>query len=91
MHALIHPPGSTDHPPRAMLSVPDPRWYAALLAKRPTADPLAALDKLEHLTGTPIPYPLAGIGSRKIRFNRVIDSAAMAKEVLRFAAKQIER
>ena len=81
--------------PMVVVSTASPYKFAAdvlsSLTKRPTEDPLAALDELEKLTGTPIPYPLAGIGSRKIRFERVIDSAAMADEVLAFAAKPIKR
>ncbi|MBR6410246.1 MAG: threonine synthase [Clostridia bacterium] len=48
-------------------------------------EPLDALDVLKARTGTEIPYPLAGIGNRAVRFTRVADAADMPKEVLAFA------
>lgn len=55
--------------------------YESVTGKKPS-DELAALDELEKLTGTEIPYPLRGIGERKIRFERVIDKENMKTEVL---------
>ncbi len=47
-------------------------------------DELAALDALSKATDTDIPYPLAGIANRKVRFERVVDRADMAKAVLEY-------
>mgnify|MGYP001033514811 CR=1 FL=1 len=43
---------------------------------------LAALEQLSEKTGTAIPYPLAGLASRRVNFEGVIDRTEMAKAVL---------
>lgn len=58
--------------------------YRAVTGKEPAGD-LEALNQLSEATGTPIPYPLAGLEQRKIRFETVCDRADMADEVLKFA------
>ncbi len=55
--------------------------YTSITDKAPT-DELSALDELRALTGTEIPYPLCGIGERKVRFDTVIDKENMPSEVL---------
>ena len=45
---------------------------------------LDALDQLSAYSKTEIPYPLAGIGSRKINFEQVIDRTEMADAVLSY-------
>ncbi len=47
---------------------------------------LAALDALSAKTNTEIPYPLAGLASRKVNFTQVIDKSEMAKAVLDYLA-----
>lgn len=55
--------------------------YRAVTDKEPTSD-LAALDELVAATNTEIPYPLAGLASRKVNFEAVVDKNEMAKAVL---------
>jgi threonine synthase len=50
--------------------------YISLYGEHPT-DPVAALDQLSARSNTEIPYPLRGIGERKVRFTNVVDSADM--------------
>ena len=57
--------------------------YSSLYGTNPT-DPLAALDELSAKTGTEIPYPLRGIGQRKIRFTDVVPAADMWKAVQKY-------
>ena len=45
-------------------------------------DPLAALDELVAATNTEIPYPLRGLGERRVRFTRVINADEMPAVVL---------
>ena len=47
-------------------------------------DELAALDALSEKTETAIPYPLAGLATRKINFEKVIDRTEMAEAVLEY-------
>ena len=54
--------------------------YRAVSQKDPTDD-LAALDELSSLTGTDIPYPLAGLAERTVRFRDVIDANDMTASV----------
>lgn len=49
------------------------------------SDPLEALDALSEKTKTDIPYPLKGIGTRKIRFSEVIEKTDMKNTVYSFA------
>ena len=49
------------------------------------SDPLEALDVLSEKTGTEIPYPLKGIGTRKVRFSEVIEKSEMQNKVYSFA------
>ena len=54
--------------------------YRAVSGKEPTDD-LAALDELSAMTGTEIPYPLAGLAERTVRFTDVIDASGMTASV----------
>ena len=54
--------------------------YRSATGKEPTDD-LAALKELSEATDTEIPYPLAGLAKRKVRFDRVIDADQMLAEV----------
>ena len=57
--------------------------YRAVTSEEPASD-LAALDALSKATKTEIPYPLAGLAQRKVRFERVVDKKDMAKAVLEY-------
>ncbi len=57
--------------------------YRAVTGKEPTSD-LDALDELAAATNTEIPYPLAGLASRKVNFDQTVDRADMAKAVLEY-------
>ena len=58
--------------------------YRALTGKDASGD-LEALDELCALTGTEIPKPLSGIGSRTVRFDNTISAENMAESVMAFA------
>ena len=58
----------------------------AVTGKEPTDD-LAALDELAAATDTQIPYPLAGLASRRVNFDAVVDRTEMADAVLEYVAK----
>ncbi len=60
--------------------------YTSLYDSAPTSS-LAALDELAAKTGTEIPYPLCGIGERKVRFTDVVDAADMEQAMLDYVAK----
>ncbi|MBR5616037.1 MAG: threonine synthase, partial [Clostridia bacterium] len=51
------------------------------VAKAEPHDELSALDELSTLTHTEIPYPLAGLATRTVRFSDVIDADAMTATV----------
>ena len=55
--------------------------YRAITGKDATSD-LDALDELSALTHTKIPYPLSGISTRKVIFDRVINREEMQKVIL---------
>ena len=55
--------------------------YRSLTGKSPSGD-LEALDELKDLTAVPIPFPLDGIGERKIRFTGAIEKSDMKKYLL---------
>ena len=57
--------------------------YRAITAKDPDSD-LAALDALSEVTKTEIPYPLAGLAQRKVRFQKVVNKEDMASAVLEY-------
>ncbi len=57
--------------------------YASLFGEKPE-DELAALDLLTEKTGIDIPYPLAGIASRPIRFTYSTNPENMPQEVLAY-------
>ncbi len=57
--------------------------YRAIANKEPSSD-LGALDELSALTNTEIPYPLAALASRKVRFETVVDRKEMANAVLNY-------
>ncbi len=50
--------------------------YRSLTNRNPAGD-LEALDELSALTGIAVPYPLAGIGNRKVRFNDSVEVSEM--------------
>lgn len=58
--------------------------YRAVTGTEPSGD-LEALDELAAKTGTAIPYPLAGLSTREIRFQTVCDCNDMPDLVLHFA------
>ena len=58
--------------------------YRAITGKNPSGD-LEALEELSALTNTKIPYPLAGLASRTVRFCDVCDREKMAQKVFDFA------
>lgn len=51
-------------------------------------DPLMSQELLSKYTNTDIPYPLVGLGQRKIRFDNTIESEDILQEVLRFSKMQ---
>lgn len=57
--------------------------YESVTGKKAPAD-LAALDALTAETGRPIPYPLAGLADRSVRFSEVVDRSGMCDTVLAF-------
>ena len=57
--------------------------YRAVTAQEPESD-LAALDALRDVTNTAIPYPLAGLAQRKVRFEKVVKKEDMAAAVLEY-------
>ena len=57
--------------------------YRAVTDQEPESD-LAALDALSNATKTDIPYPLAGLAQRKIRFEKVVKKEDMASAVLEY-------
>ncbi len=57
--------------------------YRSVTQKEATSD-LDALDELSAATKTEIPYPLAGLAARKVRFDRVVKKEDMAKAVLEY-------
>ena len=57
--------------------------YKAVTKKDATSD-LDALDELSVATGTAIPYPLSGLDSRKVRFERVVKRENMAQALLEY-------
>ncbi len=77
-----------DARPMVIASTASPYKFAnnvyRAVSSRDAADELAALDALSKATDTDIPYPLAGIATRTVRFERVVDRADMAKAVLEY-------
>ena len=57
--------------------------YRAVTKQEPESD-LAALDALSNATKTDIPYPLAGLAQRKVRFEKVVNKEDMAAAVLEY-------
>ena len=57
--------------------------FRSIAKKEPTGD-LEALDELKALTGVKIPYPLAGLKSRAIRFREVCEPSEMPERVMQF-------
>ena len=57
--------------------------YRAVTSQEPESD-LAALDALSETTKTEIPYPLAGLAQRKVRFEKVVNKNDMAAAVLEY-------
>ena len=58
--------------------------YRSVTESEPSGD-LEALDELAAKTGKKIPYPLAGLASREIRFRTVCDCREMPGIILNFA------
>lgn len=61
--------------------------YRALTGEDAGSD-LEALDRLADLTGTKIPYPLAGLAKRPVRFTRVCEVSEMRQVVMDFVKKK---
>ena len=61
--------------------------YKALTGENAASD-LEALDQLAALTGTRIPYPLAGLGKRTVRFTQVCEVSEMRQVVMDFIKKK---
>ena len=61
--------------------------YLAVTAQEPEND-LAALDALANATNTEIPYPLAGLAQRKVRFEKVVKKEDMPLAVLDYLGIQ---
>ena len=57
--------------------------YRAVTSNEPESD-LAALDALSAKTETEIPYPLAGLAQRAVRFEKVVNKEDMASAVLEY-------
>ena len=57
--------------------------YRAVSGKDAESE-LDALDALSAKTNTEIPYPLAGLAARKVRFEQVVDKDQMAETVLAY-------
>ena len=57
--------------------------YRSVTGKEATSD-LNALDELSAATSTEIPYPLAGLASRTVRFTSVVKREDMAGAVLKY-------
>lgn len=55
--------------------------YRSLTGEAANGD-LEALEQLNKLTGEDIPYPLKGIGERRVRFDEVISASAMKAAVI---------
>jgi len=61
--------------------------YRSITSEDATSD-LDALDELSASTSTPIPYPLAGLASRPVRFTDVVKRDEMADAVLKYLSIQ---
>ncbi len=57
--------------------------YRSVTGREATSD-LDALDELSAATGTTVPYPLAGLATREVRFTKVVSREAMAEAVLEY-------
>ena len=57
--------------------------YRSITGKNPSGD-LEALEELSALTDTKIPFPLAGLATRAVRFREVCNREEMPKKVLDF-------
>ena len=57
--------------------------YRAVTGKDAT-DELEALNELSAATGTEIPYPLAGLATRTVNFDKTVDRTEMATAVLEY-------
>ncbi len=60
--------------------------YLSVTGKEAPSE-LEALEALEAATGTKIPYPLAGLAQREIRFTKTVDREQMANAVLDYLNK----
>lgn len=86
----LHDTGDTT--PMMVLSTASPFKFAGSVYKALTGEPAApdleALDQLAKLTGTRIPYPLAGLGKRPVRFSDVCDVSEMRQVVMEFIKRK---
>lgn len=79
-----------DQVPMVVASTASPYKFAADVyislsgGEKLPKDPLSALDQLTQETGVAIPYPLCGLGERKVRFTEVIEAADMPAAVLAY-------
>ena len=80
--------------PLVVASTASPYKFAAdvytSLGKQAPEDALESQELLSAYTGTEIPYPLLGLGSREIRFNKTVAAADILQEVYRFADTQAD-
>ena len=79
---------SGDNRPMVIASTASPykfanNVYRAVADKEPSSD-LEALHELSAYTNTEIPYPLAGLETRTVRFEEVIDRDGMKDAILSF-------
>ena len=79
---------SGDNRPMVIASTASPykfanNVYRAVADKEPSSD-LEALHELSAYTNTEIPYPLAGLETRTVRFEEVIDRDSMKDAILSF-------
>lgn len=81
-----------DPAPMVVASTASPFKFAGSVYKALTgenaASELEALDQLAALTGTRIPYPLAGLGKRTVRFTQVCEVSEMRQVVMDFIKKK---
>ena len=61
--------------------------YRALTGEDAKSD-LEALDQLADLTASKIPYPLAGLAKRPVRFTRTCEVSEMRQVVMDFVKKK---
>lgn len=87
--ALMHLENMSNSRPIILASTASPYKFAGAvyraLTGKDASGELEALDELSALTQTEIPAPLAGIGTRTVRFENTIRPEEMTASVLEFA------